>query len=124
MRLLNFSTQSGLIASGPAVLLASADTLLALDLERIFHAQGWRAHISIDAATTLAELESLENPAVILLDVRLDGALRLLAAMHESGIHKRCAIAVIAEHPSDEWFARLREGAIDDIAPRNADASA
>ena len=124
MRLGNFSAQSALAASGPTVLLASPDALLALDLERVFQAQGWRVQTAVDAATALAKLESLEDAAVIVLDVRLDGALQLLAAMHESGIHKQCAIAVMAEQVADEWIARLREGAIDDIVPRNADASA
>lgn len=124
MRLGNITAQIALVASGPKVLLASPDALLALDVERIFQAQGWRVHIAVDAAAASAGFESLENGAVILLDVRLDGALRLLAAMHESGMHKQCAIAVVAERVTDEWIARLREGAIDDIVPLNADAAA
>jgi len=59
------------------------------------------------------------------VDVRLASMAngRLLAAMHEAGLHRSCAIAVVAEEISDEWIARLREGAIDDIIPHGADAA-
>lgn len=124
MRLRNFAAPTGQLASAPTVLLASSDTLLALDLERIFQEQGGRVQTAADVTAALAALESVEDAAVILLDARLDGSLQLLAAIHEAGIHKQCPIAVVAEQVSDEWIARLREGAIDDIVPRNADASA
>lgn len=124
MRLVNISTQSKPVHRGSAVLLASADTLLALELERVFHAQDLRVQTAVDAVTALAAIETLEEARAILLDVRLEGASRLLAAIHESGIHRRCAIAAIAEQASDEWIARLREGVIDGIVPRIADAAA
>jgi two-component system cell cycle response regulator len=124
MRLRNLVAQAGLLASAHTVLLVSSDTLLALDLERIFQADGWRVRTAGDGATALAELESREHTPVILMDARLEGAPQLLAAILESGIHRHCPIAVIAEHVSDEWIARLREGAIDDIVPRNADTAA
>ena len=74
-------------------------------------------------------------PGVILLDARLRGISdgRLLAAIQESGVHRECAIALIAaqagadrliSEKDDENFAvRLKEGFIDDIVPRNADAA-
>jgi diguanylate cyclase (GGDEF)-like protein len=123
MRLVNFQTRSGPVCYGSAVLLASADTLLALDLQRIFHAQGLRLQTAVDGAAVLEALQTFEEVTAILLDVRLDGAPQLLAAMRGSGIHKRCAIAIVAEQVSEEWVARLREGAIDDVVSRNADSA-
>src|SRR5579859_216552 len=111
---------------GPVVLLASADSLLTLDLQRILHAIGLRVETANDGESAIAAIGTMQQPGVVLLDLRLPGVAsgRLLAAMHEYGVHKRCAIALIAEQVSDEWIARLREGAIDDIVPRNADAAA
>jgi two-component system, cell cycle response regulator len=112
--------------SGLTVLLASPDTLLTLALQRIFNAMGLRVQTATDGESVIAATRTLEDSAVILLDVRLAGVAngRLLATLQESGVHWRCAIALIAESVSDEWIARLREGAIDDIVPRNADAAA
>jgi two-component system, cell cycle response regulator len=124
MRLVNISKQSKQVHRGDAVLLASADTLLALELQRVLNAQGLWVQTAVDTVTALAAIETLEEAAAILLDIRLDGAARLLAAMHESGIHRRCPIAAVAEQVSDEWSARLREGLIDNIVPRIADAAA
>jgi hypothetical protein len=74
-------------------------------------------------------MPALEDSEVILLDVLLAGIAdgRLLAAMQDSGVHRRCAIALTAESVFDEWddwIARLREGATDDIVPRSAHATA
>jgi diguanylate cyclase (GGDEF)-like protein len=121
MRSGGFSAQLGFAPSGSAVWLVSADTLLALDLERIFHGLGYRLEVNSDGAAALLALETLEDSTIILLDVRLECIGRLLATVHESGARKRCAIALIAEQVSDEWIARLREGIVDDIVPRNAD---
>jgi diguanylate cyclase (GGDEF)-like protein len=122
MRFEHFSKQSGFGPSGYTVLLVSADTLLTLDLERTFNSLGQRLETVQEGTAALAALESLENSAVVLLDLRLDFTASLLAAMHASGVHRRCAIALVAEQVSDEWIARLREGMVDDIVPRNADA--
>jgi diguanylate cyclase (GGDEF)-like protein len=107
------------------VLLATPDSLLATDLRKTFTAMGMRVETVTDGEAALAALPTLEDSAVILLDVLIPGVAngRLLAAMQESGAHRRCAIALIAESVSDEWIARLREGAIDDIVPRSADAA-
>jgi len=124
MRLGSYTTQLEFGSSGSAVLLVSADPLLTLDLERILTSQGLRFEKAHDGAAALAALELLGDSSVVLLDLRLDCVARLLAAMHESDIHKQSAIALIADQVSDEWIARLREGMLDDIVPRNADAAA
>jgi diguanylate cyclase (GGDEF)-like protein len=107
------------------VLLASPDSLLARDLRKTFTAMGMRLEAVADGEAVMAALPTLEDSAVILLDVLIPGVAngRLLAAMQASGVHRRCAIALIAECVSDEWIARLREGVIDDIVPRSADAA-
>jgi two-component system, cell cycle response regulator len=120
----------------PVVLLASSDSALVADLRRIFDGLGLRVNVTADGEQTLAALEPIRlsglaaEPAaghtavLVLLDTRLPGMTsgRLLAAMHQHGARRHCAIALIAERAADEWIARLREGVIDDIAPRNADA--
>jgi len=112
--------------SGSFVLLVSPDALLALDLERIFVLFGYRVATAADGGSALSALQRLDEAAVILLDERVDWVAsgRLLAAMDSPGLRKRCAIALIAEEVSDEWIARLREGVLDDIVPRSADAAA
>jgi PleD family two-component response regulator len=91
--------------------------------------RGLRVQMATDAEAAIAAMPALEDSAVILLDVLLAGIAdgRLLAAMQDSGVHRRCPIALIAKSVSDEWddwIARLREGAIDDIVPRRAHATA
>jgi diguanylate cyclase (GGDEF)-like protein len=111
--------------SGSAVLLASPDMSLILDLQRVFKSLGLSVETATDGESATAAMRLLDGSAILLLDTQLGGLAngQLLAAIHESGLHKRCAIALIAEQVSDEWIARLREGAIDDIVPRNADAA-
>ena len=118
------------------VLLVSPDPVLILDLSRIFKGLGLVAQVAIDLETGLDAMEGfgagiacgavgscVPNPGVVLLDARLPGVRsgRLLAGIQGSGLHGRCAVALIAEQVSDEWIARLREGVIDDIVPRSAD---
>lgn len=124
MRLERSSLRPELAASGSTIWLASNDTLLSLDVERILLGMGFRVEKTSDGLAVLAALETLEESALILLDVRLECVPRLLAAIHDSGAQNRCAIALIAAQVSDEWIQRLREGMIDDIVPRNADAAA
>jgi len=114
------------IHTGQTVLLATPDSLLASDLQGTQNPWGGRFPTGAAPAPAIAALPALEDSAVILLDVLLAGMAdgRLLAATQDSGVHRRCAIALIAESVSDEWIARLREGAIDDIVPRSADATA
>lgn len=113
----------------PAVLLASPDPVLVDELQRILNGLGLQVETVPDSESVLAAIGLIQDrtqpSALILLDVRLSGMAsgRLLAAMHECGVHQRCAIALIAEQVSDEWIARLREGVIDDIVPRHADAT-
>jgi diguanylate cyclase (GGDEF)-like protein len=116
---------SGYANTGTSILVASPDPLLLLDLDRILTSLGLRVETLSCGDETLAALAGLEDDSVLLLDTRLPGMRdsRLLAALQESGIHHRCAIALIADQVSDEWIARLREGAIDDIVPRSADAA-
>jgi len=119
----------------PAVLLASSDSALIDDLLRRLTGLDLRVETARDSESALAAMGLMQRLAqaqtqaqhqgIVLLDVRLPGMSsgRLLATMHEHGVHKRCAIALIAEQVSDEWIARLREGVIDDIVPRHADAA-
>jgi two-component system, cell cycle response regulator len=114
----------------PPVLLASPDSLLIQDLQRILNSLGLRVEVVTNGEDAIAAMVSMqasaETSGLILLDVRLPCVAngRLLASAHDYGVRKRCAIALIAEQVSDEWIARLREGVIDDIVPRNADAAA
>jgi two-component system cell cycle response regulator len=114
------------VNSGWTVLLASPDSQLSLDLQRIFHSMGLHVETATDSEAAVTAIQTLADSAVILLDVLLIGVAngRLLAAVQESGVHQRCPIALVAESISDEWVARLREGMIDDIVPRSADAAA
>jgi two-component system, cell cycle response regulator len=120
---------TALIKAGAAALLASPDVALIADLRRIFNSLDLCVETVTDADSALSALLSVRDGGhdwgIVLLDVRLPGVAsgRLLATMDEYGVHKRCAIALIAEQVSDEWIARLREGVIDDIVPRNTDAS-
>jgi diguanylate cyclase (GGDEF)-like protein len=112
--------------SGTSILIASPDTLLLLDVERIFTELGLRVTTVLSGEEAIDAIAELEDSSVLLLDTRLHGMAtgRLLAAVQESGIHQRCAIALIADRITDEWIARLREGVIDDIVPRTCDADA
>jgi two-component system cell cycle response regulator len=123
---IQFPRPAAIANSGTTVLIASPDTLLLVDLERILTTIGLRVSTALSGEEALDTMASLEDASVILIDTRLHGMAsgRLLAAIHESGIHLRCAIALIADRVSDEWIARLREGVIDDIVPRNSDADA
>jgi two-component system cell cycle response regulator len=116
----------GASRSRPTVLLATADSQLKIELLRFFGAMDLRVEAVIDSDSVIAATRTLADSAVILLDVRLADVAsgRLLAGLQEPGVHRRCAIALIAEAVCDEWIARLREGVIDDIVPRNADAAA
>ena len=116
----------GLVHSGLVVLLASPDPVLVSDLSRIFGSMGLRVESVMDGQAALDAIRTLEDPAVVLLDVKLAGVSggRLLAAMSGAEIRMRCAIALIAEQVSDEWIAKLSEGIIDDIVPWNADSNA
>ena len=118
-------TSGGHLHRGLAVLLASADPVLISDLRGILHSLGLRVEAVTDGKAAIGAMRTLDDAAVILLDAQLDGAANgeLLAAIHDSGVPKRCAIALIADRVSDEWIARLREGVIDDIVPRDADAT-
>jgi two-component system, cell cycle response regulator len=105
------------------VLLASQDSLLISELQRIFSSLGLRIETVPDGEAAIAAMNSSQDSSIVLLDVRVaDG--RLLAAMQESGVHQRCAIALIAEEVSEEWLARMREGGIDDIVPHDSNAAA
>jgi diguanylate cyclase (GGDEF)-like protein len=100
-----------------------------LDLKRILNALGLRVEAITNAESVVEAVGSLtaatQTKGIVLLDVRLPAVAsgRLLATMHEYGVHRQCAIALIAQQVSDEWIARLREGVIDDIVPQNADAA-
>jgi diguanylate cyclase (GGDEF)-like protein len=111
--------------SGSSVLLASPDSELILRLQEIFHSLGLRVEVVNNGSAAMCALDSLEDSAIVLLDNRLPGMAtgQLLAALHETGVHKRCSIAVIAEPVSDSWIVRLRAGVFDDIVPRSADAA-
>ena len=111
--------------SGSAVLLASPDPLLLANLQRILNSLGMCVEIVSTADRAIAAMQTMREQGILLLDVRLAGVSngQLLAAVAGHEIRKRCAIALIADQVSDEWIARLREGVIDDIVPRNTDAA-
>jgi len=113
------------LATRPGVVLVSPDLPLIRDVQRTMEELELRLEVLVDVEASLGAMVALQAPAVVLLDARLPGMVngRLLLAMQETGVHKRCAVALIAEQVSDEWIARLREGVIDDIVPRYADAS-
>ena len=115
----------GAANSGPTVLLATSDPQFKSKLFRIFGGMNLRVEAVVDGDAVIAATRTLEDSAVILLDVRLPGVAngQLLAELQDSGVHRRCAIALIAEAVADEWIARLREGVVDDIVPHNADAA-
>ena len=123
-------------AAAAKVLLVSPDSVMAVELERLFGALGLTVQVAADVETGMEAMEQFgakhgsaavgsygQSPSVVLLDARLPGigSGRLLATVHESGVHQRCAVALIAEEVSDEWIVRLREGVIDDIVPRHSD---
>ena len=125
-------------AAAAKVLLVSPDSVLVLELERVFGALSLTVKVAADVETGMEAMEHfgtkhgsdavgsyVQCPSVVLLDARLPGigSGRLLASVHESGVHQRCAVALIAEEVSDEWIARLREGVIDDIVPRHSDVA-
>jgi two-component system cell cycle response regulator len=112
------------------VLLASPDSLLIQNLRRIFSSLGLQVDVVTNGEDAVASMVLMrgqtQGSGLVLLDVRLPWVAngRLLASAHEYEVRKCCAISLIAEQVSDEWIARLREGMIDDIVPRNADATA
>jgi len=110
----------------PMLLLASPDAASITNLQRIFDALGLRVELVSDRRSAMSAMATLEATGILLLDSRLPEVAngQLLAAIHEAGLRTRCAIALIAEDVSDEWIARLREGVIDDIVPRNSDVAA
>jgi two-component system, cell cycle response regulator len=115
------------IAAGvaaPVILLVSADSGLIADLERTFLAQGARFE-AVGGEAAVAAMAAMEGPAILLLDLQVADVAngRLLAAIHDSGLRRRFAIAVVSDRVSEQWMARLREGAIDDIVPRQASAT-
>ena len=116
-------------SSGPALLLVSTDPLLIAELQRIFHSLDLHLETVSSGPQATAAIQTLSERSIVLLDGRMRGVSdgQLLAAITEPQIHRRCAIALIADqvaHPvSGEWIARLREGVIDDIVPRNTDAA-
>ncbi len=111
----------------PRVVLVSVDSVLTMELHRVLSQLGIpmlsAAYAEAVIAAVHGELHGASGAVVILLDGRLPAVAQgqLLAALHEADVHRRCALALIADEVSDEWIARLREGAIDDIVPRVAD---
>jgi diguanylate cyclase (GGDEF)-like protein len=113
-------------ATQPQVLLASPDASLVIDLQRILGALGLPVETVMESSRLVTAILAFPESSILLLDTRMPGVSsgRLLATLEEEGIHRRSAIALIAEQIQDAWIARLREGVIDDIVPRHADASA
>jgi two-component system cell cycle response regulator len=111
----------------PLVLVATPDDSLAQDLQRILKSLGMRVQLAQNSELAMTAMGTMlgngDTDGIVLLDVRMPGVAegQLLAAIHESGMNRRCAIALIADRVADEWIARLREGVIDDIVPRSAD---
>jgi two-component system cell cycle response regulator len=121
--------------SKPVVLLASPDTSLTGSVKSILESLDLRVQIVTGGDAVLDAAISMPAGGIVLLDAQLAGIAsgQMMAAIQESGVHERCAVAMIAEKTpglnissdlSGEWLARLAEGVIDDIVPRNADAAA
>lgn len=86
-------------------------------------------HVPSEAAA----IELLGSPrndrsatGLMFLDARLPAVANghLLAAIHELGIRRRWAMALIVDQVSDDWIARLREGVVDVIVPRDSNNEA
>jgi len=95
-------------------------------LSRIFASLGLRLQSSKDGETALEAVRKSDDSAIVILDLRhewVSGG-HLLAAMSDSEIRMRCVIAILVEQVTDEWIAKLKDGIIDDIVPRNADLNA
>jgi two-component system, cell cycle response regulator len=109
----------------PPVLLVSSDLAFITDLQHTLHALHLPVEVATSSEQAMTALAVMPSPgtALMLLDVRMPvvASGRLLAALHEAGVRQRCAVGLIAEQVSDEWIARLREGMIDDIVPRNTE---
>jgi diguanylate cyclase (GGDEF)-like protein len=108
----------------PSVLLASPDSSFIANLQEVFHELHLRFETVTDAGAAICAMRSLEASDILLLDMQLPGMEngQLLAAMQDLGMHRRCAIALIADQVSDDWISRLRLGVLDDIVPRGADS--
>ncbi|WP_263358070.1 GGDEF domain-containing protein [Acidicapsa ligni] len=118
----------------PLVLLASPDASLTFSVRAILESFGSQVIAVGDGDTLLAAIGTHRPqnfPSILLLDAQLPGIAdgMLLAAVHDSGIHRQSALAVIVGQvvangrAPEELIARLQEGVIDDIVPRNADAA-
>lgn len=112
----------------PTVLLASADLRLIAELERLLTTLHLAVVSVADSRQLLAELHHAaekESPGLLLLDGRLPeiASCRLLATLSEPAIRRNWALALVADEISEEWAARLKEGVLDDIVPRSADAA-
>jgi diguanylate cyclase (GGDEF)-like protein len=113
-----------LVRADSVVLLVSPDEAFRVSLTGMLNSLGLCVEVPQDGEAAVAKTEAMTT-GILLLDARLPGVASgcLLALLDERGIHKKIAIALIAEEVSDEWIARLREGVIDDIVPRDTDAS-
>ena len=115
--------------SHPVVLLVSADQRLTGELEHLLPALHLSLTIVADSRHIAAALEAATQSlaegtqGLLLLDGRLPEVAncRLLAHVSEPAIRRNWALALVASEVSDDWIARLREGIIDDIVPRDSD---
>jgi len=122
--------------SRPTVVLVSTDSMLIAEVQRTLQTLGLEMQLAHDGAEALAAVQQTERPGspkplqtdfrLLLLDAWTpkvaDG--RMLATLHEHAVRPQWAIVLVADEISDTWIARLREGVIDDILPRLANADA
>jgi diguanylate cyclase (GGDEF)-like protein len=117
------------VQSMAEVLLATADRELGMRVSLVLKPQGLTVGTVDSGEAALRKLRVMRAPGVVLLDSQMAGAAggELLAAMAEAGVRKRFAVGLIAgpspDERMEEWVARMREGIVDDVVPRNADAA-
>lgn len=111
-------------ASGPTYLLASAEPALLARVEPVLLCAA-QISIVLSAEAALAAMTGPNPPELALLDVALPGmpVEQLLAAAcaRESG--EQVSIVLIADEVTQEWKARLDEGILDDVIPRDAEGA-
>jgi diguanylate cyclase (GGDEF)-like protein len=105
----------------PPILLASNDPDLVQAIQPVVTASGSNVDVALTGEATLAALTAPRRPALALLDALLPGIDigQLLAAARSAAGGHRYPIVLISDTVSEDWRARLSEGVLDDLIPRN-----
>jgi diguanylate cyclase (GGDEF)-like protein len=111
----------------PIFLLASHDPALLAAVEPALAAAGAQISVVLSLEAALDAISAAQPPALVLLDTALPALdprmniERLLAAARTDELAWRIPIVLISDTVTESWFARLAEGVIDDLIPRNAE---